>query len=356
MENLQIVLMSLKAKNDENIKYSELLRFMPLRAKDIEFEQLQASEAKNLDTELFDKSENNPFNSAKSFLLRPRKLCSSKNEKKLILILLYSKTDDLALRENVRRSWLKDIQNFNQNYFIFEHLFVLGSENGRNTFRTNFLTEILVNQDLLIGYFADNYWNLTYKTIFSVTFLNFFCSNADYVFKIDIDVFVRTDKFLGFVGKLPNSSFYGGFANWDHKPKRKRKNKWYVSRAEFSGNVFPPFCLGPAYFYTGDLIPILFNATLSTKFFKLEDVYMGLCLANQNKSDAVQNLAEVTGWYKRFDFCSLKDRIFVHGLKPLKWKYYKKEILRKVESKFQCSVKNETRNAHKVITKKNEFY
>ncbi|NXI49076.1 B3GT5 galactosyltransferase, partial [Chloroceryle aenea] len=61
-------------------------------------------------------------------------------------------------------------------------------------------------------------------------------------------------------------------------PIRKTESKWYVSREEYPGNTYPPFCSGTGYVLSTDVATQIYNVAESTSFIKLEDVFIGLCL------------------------------------------------------------------------------
>ncbi|NWH44037.1 B3GT5 galactosyltransferase, partial [Fregata magnificens] len=62
-------------------------------------------------------------------------------------------------------------------------------------------------------------------------------------------------------------------------PIRKRGSKWYVSREEYPGDTYPPFCSGTGYVLSTDVASQIYNVSESVSFIKLEDVFIGLCLA-----------------------------------------------------------------------------
>ncbi|NXU10186.1 B3GT5 galactosyltransferase, partial [Pardalotus punctatus] len=62
-------------------------------------------------------------------------------------------------------------------------------------------------------------------------------------------------------------------------PIRRRGSKWYVSREEYPGKTYPPFCSGTGYVLSSDVASLIYNISESVSFIKLEDVFIGLCLA-----------------------------------------------------------------------------
>ncbi|NXT27516.1 B3GT5 galactosyltransferase, partial [Syrrhaptes paradoxus] len=61
-------------------------------------------------------------------------------------------------------------------------------------------------------------------------------------------------------------------------PIRMIMSKWYVSREEYPGNTYPPFCSGTGYVLSTDVASQIYNVSETVSFIKLEDVFIGLCL------------------------------------------------------------------------------
>ena len=100
---------------------------------------------------------------------------------------------------------------------------------------------------------------------------------------------------------------------------------------------YPPFCYGPSYFFSSDLLPHLFNATLHVNFFKLEDVYMGLCIEHAGKS--VQTIRGVSNVSPKYSYCAYKDLALVHGIEPTKWSMYFRDIAKRAPQNIICPKK-----------------
>nr|XP_022321613.1 beta-1,3-galactosyltransferase 5-like isoform X3 [Crassostrea virginica] len=55
-------------------------------------------------------------------------------------------------------------------------------------------------------------------------------------------------------------------------------SKWYLSRDQYSADVFPDYISGPAYVLSGDILSKLYSATKLVPYIFLEDVYLnGIC-------------------------------------------------------------------------------
>ena len=72
----------------------------------------------------------------------------------------------------------------------------------------------------------------------------------------------------------PKTKLYTGRCLQEGFPYRKGKHA--VSWEEYSKNRFPPFCAGPAYLLSSDLVYKLVELfDINTKPLPLEDVYIG---------------------------------------------------------------------------------
>lgn len=65
-----------------------------------------------------------------------------------------------------------------------------------------------------------------------------------------------------------------GFTHVRVRPISDSSNKWYTPRFLFEGNEFPTYVAGPGYLISIDVVKQLYNASLTTPFFHLEDIYV----------------------------------------------------------------------------------
>ncbi len=73
---------------------------------------------------------------------------------------------------------------------------------------------------------------------------------------------------------------------WENvKVQRDRKNKWYVSKEEYSNDIYSRYCSGSAFLLTSDLVGKLFNESLYTKFFWIDDFFVTGQLAEKIGAD-----------------------------------------------------------------------
>lgn len=180
---------------------------------------------------------------------------------------------------------------------------VLGREHGRYG-------------DLIECRSRDTYTNLTLKSISALEWTRQYCPWALYLLKTDDDMFIDVRRLLRFIGKVETealsesgiselssnprepindpyklfslgadifeSAAASGFnielppTIWGRlahgwRPIRQHNSKYYVSRTQYSGRVFPDFCTGPAYLMTRSAVGPLYEAALGRDFDVIDD-------------------------------------------------------------------------------------
>lgn len=315
------------------------------------------------DEQLFEGGSKNMFNREKHFLINHKHKCQLQPSPqiegvpklKLVLFLIPSEPHNSLRRKIIRQTWLNTTNmtssSASANNIVFRNLFVIGkpSYSLSSPDRWESTLELLrwenrMYDDVLVGDFVEDYWNLTYKTMLGITWAHFYCGRAaDFVFKIDDDVLVLQNKLFPLLDSFPTHDFFGGLCMKKGKPHRNKKSKWYISKLEFPRYRYPPFCYGPSYFFSSDLLPHIFNATLHVNFFKLEDVYMGLCIEHAGKS--VQTIKGVSNVSPKYTYCAYKDLAIIHGIEPTKWSMYFRDMAKRAPQNIICPKKVHKRTA-----------
>ena len=128
---------------------------------------------------------------------------------------------------------------------------------------------------------VESYRNLTLKSVAILYWATKYCSKATYVLKQDDDVKLNAFQVI--------RALYDRSAHFDHfivgnskilveSPIRDELSKYYTSREEFGDSFYPMFAHGPGYAFPMATGRLLYQASLRTRFFWLEDVYItGLC-------------------------------------------------------------------------------
>ncbi|ODM96626.1 Beta-1,3-galactosyltransferase 1 [Orchesella cincta] len=137
--------------------------------------------------------------------------------------------------------------------------------------------------DLVIGSFTDSYHNLTYKHLMGYKWVLNFCRNAEFVLKVDDDMFIDILRFLNWrsddLDKVAENKtavipelYCHTFAGT--KPIRQVGSKWYASEEDWPDEWYPDYCSGWAYEITVDLIHKIYSVSNHRKLFWVDDVFV----------------------------------------------------------------------------------
>ncbi|XP_068637179.1 beta-1,3-galactosyltransferase GALT1-like [Aristolochia californica] len=140
--------------------------------------------------------------------------------------------------------------------------------------------------DIQLMPFVDYYHLITWKTI-AICIYGTRVVSAKYVMKTDDDAFVRVDEILtSLSSKNVTSGLLYGLINSDSQPHRNPESKWYISPEEWPENTYPPWAHGPGYVVSRDIAKTVYKQHKKglLKMFKLEDVAMGIWIAEMKKN------------------------------------------------------------------------
>lgn len=183
-----------------------------------------------------------------------------------VVICVSAASEYVERRQAIRQTWGSDPAN--RVLFFF----------GLNTSNPEGLNEEAEKYNDIVQYdFEDSYKNLTLK---SVAMLRFVDENRwpklRYFIKADDDTFINTRNLPQTLGAISNDKDRGiyGSLQVGSRPMRNRKDKWFVSRKEFSEKVFPAYLSGCFYVIPLNLLKILSAKATSVPFMYLEDAYI----------------------------------------------------------------------------------
>jgi hypothetical protein len=109
--------------------------------------------------------------------------------------------------------------------------------------------------------------------------VSIYCSDVDFVMKVDEDVFVNIPQLAKELHRRPygvKGSVYG-YVNV-HSSVR-RKGKWGVSKDEFPLSNYPNYASGNSYVISGNIIPRMFMTSEYLPYMPIEDAFITGCLA-----------------------------------------------------------------------------
>ncbi|XP_031752040.1 beta-1,3-galactosyltransferase 5 [Xenopus tropicalis] len=231
------------------------------------------------------------------------------------LVLLVTTTHSQKEERNViRQTWGKERLIGDK---LVSTYFLLGA--GTNPRLQEELTgESNTYNDIIQRDFIDTYYNLTLKTIMGIEWICTHCPQTTFVMKTDTDMFVNPLYLVELlVKKNQTTNLFTGSLKPHDAPVRDINSKWYISTTEYPLAKYPPFCSGTGYAFSVDVAQRIQNVSGSVPFFKLEDVYVGMCLEKLEIN--LENLhTEPTFFpYKiPFNICKYRKLVTSHGVRP----------------------------------------
>ena len=215
------------------------------------------------------------------YLINPGEDVCGLNKGKDILIMSFnpSKTTNFDSRQAIRNTWANKYYKENS---PFKNIFVVGTSLD-HAINNQIKLESQMYGDILQGDFIDTYRNLTHKTILGIKWMSEYCDKAKFIMKIDDDMVVNTKSLSKYLNSLKDNKTMYGYckSTW---VQRDKKSKWYISTEDFSGDVYPKYCIGSAYIFTSDLMKPMYNLTQYIKPFIMEDVYVCMLAKELNTS------------------------------------------------------------------------
>ncbi|MED6192648.1 Hydroxyproline O-galactosyltransferase galt2 [Stylosanthes scabra] len=197
-----------------------------------------------------------------------------------LFIGVLSASNHFAERMAVRKTWMQSPEVKYSDVVV--RFFV--ALNPRKEVNAVLKKEAAYFGDIVILPFMDRYELVVLKTL---AICEFGIKNvtAAYVMKCDDDTFIRVDKVLKEIEKVPErKSLYMGNLNLLHRPLRN--GKWAVTFEEWPEEVYPPYANGPAYVLSRDIVTFILSQHKDRKLrlFKMEDVSMGMWVERYNTS------------------------------------------------------------------------
>ncbi|OMO93226.1 hypothetical protein CCACVL1_06585 [Corchorus capsularis] len=198
-----------------------------------------------------------------------------------LFIGVFSTANNLKRRMAVRRTWMQypEVRSGTAavRFFVGLHKNQIVNQELWNEARTY--------GDIQLMPFVDYYSLITWKTLAICTFGTEVVS-AKFVMKTDDDAFVRVDEVLASLSRINvTHGLLHGLINSDSQPHRSTDSKWFISPEEWSEDKYPPWAHGPGYVVSRDIAKAVYERFNEgrLKMFKLEDVAMGIWIADMKK-------------------------------------------------------------------------
>ena len=207
--------------------------------------------------------------------------CAGKNV--FLLVYVHSHPDHHKKRTAIRETWGKP-KNFHDT--IIKVVFLMGIPKEQSVQEALHL-ESDTYGDIVQENFIDSYRNLTYKAIEGLKWITHNCGHAQFILKSDDDIFVNIFNLVVHLKSILQfrkgemSKLLLCLVWYRMKVIRDPKSKWYIPKNEFPDDYFPTYCSGSAYVLSPDVVSDMYNASLNTPFFWVDDFYITGLLASK---------------------------------------------------------------------------
>lgn len=265
-------------------------------------------------------------------ILEKQDICREFSGKRTsVLLAVKSSVVNFHRRTAIRNTWGKtDLINpphgtytsINNTYPIeTKTVFFLGAQND-SAIMANTEEEYLKNKDLVQARFEDKYTHNTYKSIMTFQWISKHCSSADYVFFLDDDIYVSKPNLGKYLSSLSPSSrreLYTGHLSFP-RPVRDRTHKLYLSLEDYEFDRVPQNIYAGAFLMSMDYVLPVSIAMHYTKFFRLDDVYLGI-IALKLGLKLTDNPLFASHWSSTRREGDYKYVIAAHGIKDICFLY-----------------------------------
>jgi beta-1,3-galactosyltransferase 5 len=231
-----------------------------------------------------------------------------------LVLLVTSSHKQVAARMAIRKTWGRETMVRGKHVRAF---FLLGATASMEEM-TAVTQESQQHGDIIQKDFKDVYFNLTLKTMMGMEWVHHFCPQASFVMKTDSDMFVNVHYLTELLLKKNRTTrFFTGYLKLNEFPIRNKLNKWFVSKFEYPWDKYPPFCSGTGYVFSSDVASEVYNVSESVPFIKLEDVFVGLCLAKLKiKPEELHSQRTFFPEGLRFSTCRFRKIVACHFVTP----------------------------------------
>ncbi|CAL8123580.1 unnamed protein product [Orchesella dallaii] len=206
------------------------------------------------------------------------------NSAKLLVILVHTARDHFVERRAIRESWGSLTSYLDWSIRV---IFLLGEEEPipkphQQQVKSDIETELVNNGDLVMGNFVDTYRNLSYKHIMGYKWVLEYCSHADFVWKVDDDMFIDTLTIIDWrateLERKKKTKLIDMYCPViaGSKPQREDGLKWSISKDVWPFDTYPTYCSGVAYGISMDWIRKIYSVTshAAQKILWIDDVYV----------------------------------------------------------------------------------
>ncbi|XP_006821577.1 beta-1,3-galactosyltransferase 5-like [Saccoglossus kowalevskii] len=193
--------------------------------------------------------------------------------------------------------------------------------------------ENALHGDIIVLDLVDHYLNLTLKTLQGLNIITNNCSSAEYVLKVDDDVFINYDLLVKHISYSARENFVIGYLHENARPIRSAQSpeyaKWFTPITTYNRTYYPPYLIGPAYVMSHDVAKAIVQISPQVPFLPWEDVFItGLCLEKLKMTPKMDKRFDTNGeQFKQNVSCPI-NRLFAihnHGSLSQVWTLFRNE-------------------------------
>ncbi|KAJ3594802.1 hypothetical protein NHX12_004108 [Muraenolepis orangiensis] len=245
-----------------------------------------------------------------------------------LLLVIKSQPVNYERREALRQTWAKERQHHGA---WIRTLFISGTTGaGLKKLRMNKLMEVEHRKhgDILQWDFDDTFLNLTLKQVLFMEWLDNSCPHVRFLLNGDDDVFAHTDNMVEYLQSLRGNdgsgNLYTGQLIEGRGPVRDPSSKYFVPLQVQQKESYPTHCCGGGFLLSGHTAQVLYNMSKTIALHPIDDLYMGLCLAQAGLKPSHHTGMRAAGHplipsakVDILDPCYYKDLLMVHDFTPL---------------------------------------
>lgn len=213
-----------------------------------------------------------------SYIILENNTCHSRNGSVFLVVVVCVAPANFKQRMTIRETWGSVVRTNTEIRLIFMIGHTLNTQ-----IQTQIKNESSHYHDIVQENFLDSYRNLTLKSVAMLKWTFTYCPSAQYVLKADDDMFVNLEYLINVLKHRRLKNTVIGMQIVGARPIQDKNSKWYTPPWMFNGSVYPNYCSGTSYVISCDSVQKLYNVSLETQFFWLEDIYItGICRTKAN--------------------------------------------------------------------------
>ncbi|CAK1590771.1 unnamed protein product [Parnassius mnemosyne] len=188
-----------------------------------------------------------------------------------MIILVSSRPHHFEQRDAIRNTWAKKQITY----------FIMGvQQSSRNFIMEGIYIEAEKLRDIIVYDFIDSYQNLTLKTALMLQWTLDKCSQVNFLFKTDDDVFVNPWTLKTVAREHPHAQLLGYKIN-KSRLHRDVYYKHYMPRWLQRDDIIQEYLSGTGYLINGGYLRKILNAAYKVPLVNIEDVYISYLVAKK---------------------------------------------------------------------------